>query len=118
MPGGNAVRKPALQGRSIMEPLVGDEKWIYVLVRNGDGREQVVGQYDAAHQIKFIPAFLDRDTAQQGAVHMAMEPGAFEIQAMIFEDLVRYARDGQSLIFILDARGAVLSKLSPDGRPL
>jgi hypothetical protein len=50
---------------------------------------------------------------------MAREPGrTFEVQAIIFEDLVRYAVEGGFLLFLLDGRGQIVAKLTPDGRAL
>lgn len=95
------------------------EDWVYVVVQNPGKEETIVGQHDADHHIHFIPVFKTRDTAQHGVVQMARTPGqTFEVQAILYEDILHYAADGGYLLFILDGSGRVLSKISPDGRPL
>lgn len=102
-----------------MTPIIDADAWVYVVVQNPGPNESIVGQHDAGNDIAFIPVYKDRDTALQGVIHLAKEPGqAFEIQAIIFEDLSRYAVEGGFLLFILDARGQVEAKLTPDGRAL
>lgn len=95
------------------------DSWVYVLVKNpGDG-EQIVGQEDAENKVSFIPAFTDKDAAMQGVVHMAKEKGyKYEVQAIIFEDLIGHAVKENFLVFILDDEGAIIEKYSPDGTPL
>lgn len=93
--------------------------WVYVLVQDPGKDENIVGQHDAEHDIDFIPAFTDKDTAHQGVVHMIKEAGqTYEVQAIIYEDLCRYAAEGQFLIFVLDGRGKIQAKLTPSGQPL
>ena len=90
-------------------------KWVYVLVQNSGRKEQIVGQHDAEKDVAFIPAFPDKDSAYQGVVHMAKEKGQkYEIQAIILEDLLRYAAEGRFLVFILDGQGTILRRFSPD----
>lgn len=94
-------------------------QWVYVVVQNPGKGETIVGQHDADHNINFIPVFKDRDTALQGVTQMVKEPGqAFEIQAIIYEDLLHYAVEGRFLLFFLDGSGHILSKVGPDGQPI
>jgi len=89
--------------------------WVYVLVQNDGQNEQIVGQHDAENNIAFIPAFPDKDTALEGVVHMVKEKGRkYEIQAIILDDLLRYAADGRFLVFILDGQGAITAKFAPE----
>jgi hypothetical protein len=88
--------------------------WVYVLVQNPGSNEQIVGQRDIGSDIAFIPTFLDKDSAMQGVVHMVKEKGKrFEIQAIIYEDLVAYAVQSGFILFILDAEGRVIDKKVP-----
>lgn len=88
--------------------------WVYVLVQNPGGDEQIVGQKDSDNDIAFIPLFLDRDSAMQGVMHMAKEKGKkFEIQAIIYEDLANYAAGGGFILFVLDGDGRVVQKRTP-----
>ena len=88
--------------------------WVYVLVQNPGGEEQIVGQKDSDNNVAFIPLFLDKDSAMQGAVHMVKEKGKkFEIQAIIYEDLADYAAKNGFILFVLDDEGRVLQKRDP-----
>jgi hypothetical protein len=88
--------------------------WVYVLVQNPGGDEQIVGQQDTRDDITFIPTFLDKDSAMQGVVHMVKEQGKkFEVQAIIYEDLVGYAARGGFILMVLDGQGQVIHKLAP-----
>lgn len=89
--------------------------WVYVLVQNPGGAEQIVGQRDVESDIAFIPMFLDKDSAMQGVVHMVKEKGRkYEIQAIIYEDLASYAAQGGFILFVLNAEGQIIEKRVPD----
>ncbi len=91
--------------------------WVYVLVQNPGADEKIIGQNDPDHGISFIPAFTDKDSAQQGFLQFPKARGhKYEIQAIIYEDLERYAADAQSLIFFLDAEGKIIDKKAPAGQ--
>jgi hypothetical protein len=95
------------------------DSWVYVLVKNPGEKEQIVGQEDAEKDVSFIPAFTGKDAASHGVVHMVKEKGhKYEIQAILFEDLLGYAEKEKFLIFVIDEEGAVMEKYSPDGTPL
>jgi hypothetical protein len=88
--------------------------WVYVLVQNPGGDEQIVGQRDTKGDIAFIPMFLDKDSAMQGVVHMVKEKGKkYEVQAIIYEDLAGYAVQGGFILMVLDGQGQVVDKLDP-----
>jgi len=88
--------------------------WVYVLVQNPGGAEQIVGQRDLESDIAFIPMFLDKDSAMQGVVHMVKEKGRkYEIQAIIYEDLATYAAQGGFILFVLNAEGQIIEKRAP-----
>lgn len=88
--------------------------WVYVLVQNPGGNEQIVGQRDTENDIAFIPTFLDKDSALQGVVHMVKEQGQkYEVQAIIYEDLAGYAAKEGFVLMVLDGKGQVLDKLAP-----
>ena len=103
---------------SLMNATMDTDSWLYVIVHRTDGSENIVGQMDTEHHIRFIPAFLDRNAAHRGALDMVKSGDRFEIQAIIFEDLTRYAVQGNSMIFLFDDKGALVSKMTPSGQPL
>jgi hypothetical protein len=90
------------------------DSWVYVLVQDPDSRERIVGQREPEHQISFIPAFMDKEAAMQGVVNLPKDRGhKYEIQAILYEDLERYAVESDFLIFILDDQGRIIDKRSP-----
>lgn len=90
------------------------QTWVYVMVQDPDNDNRIVGQVDAENDISFIPMFMDKESATQGMLHMAKERGKkYEIQAIMFEDLEKYAAESQFLIFELDDEGRVIEKRAP-----
>jgi spore cortex formation protein SpoVR/YcgB (stage V sporulation) len=88
-----------------------NSRWVYVMVQNLGTEEQIVGQVDQEKEINFIPTFLTKEAAQQATLFIPKQKGKkTEIQAIIYEDLFRYAGDNNFLIFILDQNGKILSK--------
>lgn len=88
--------------------------WLYVLVQNPETDSQVVGQHDEVLNVHFIPAFKSKEDAQQGLLQLPTSRGfKYEVQAMIFEDLHRYASDKGYMLFVLDGDGHVMEQIAP-----
>ncbi len=95
-----------------METAIEKTRWVFVMVQNPGSDEQIVGQIDEEKQINFIPAFLNKESAQQAAMFIPKQKGKkIEIQAIIFEDLLCYASENHFLIFVLDEDGKILHKI-------
>ena len=102
-----------------MSNTIKPDDWVYVVVQDPGKTETIVGQRDEAHNIDFIPVFKTKDEAYQGVTQMVRTPGQpIEIQAILYEDLLRHAAAGGFLLFMLDGGGRILSKVSPDGRSI
>jgi hypothetical protein len=90
------------------------QAWVYVMVQKSDGDDRIVGQLDAENGVSFIPVFLDKSAATQGMLHLAKKRGhKYEIQAIIFEDLERYAAESRFLLFVLNDEGEIMDKRTP-----
>ncbi|MGD8833827.1 MAG: hypothetical protein PVJ84_01750 [Desulfobacteraceae bacterium] len=88
--------------------------WVYVLVQNPGSDDHIVGQMDSENEISFIPMFLNKEAAFQSVIHMVKEKGQkYEIQAIIYEDLEKYASKGRFILFVIDAEGKVIDKRVP-----
>ncbi|MBI9082915.1 MAG: hypothetical protein JEZ11_04910 [Desulfobacterales bacterium] len=86
--------------------------WIWTIVMDPEKEAQILGQNDTRDDISFIPAFLNKEDAQQGLIQLHCERGRkYEPQAMLYEDLLRYALDSQFLIYLLDGDGKILDIL-------
>lgn len=87
--------------------------WLYVAIRKSGNDEQIVGQTDTESDIAFIPAFQSKEAAQQALIHLDLEKKSrYEVQAIIYEDLARYAAEGGFLIFVLNEDGKVMQRLA------
>jgi spore cortex formation protein SpoVR/YcgB (stage V sporulation) len=86
--------------------------WLYVAIQKTGPNEQIVGQTDSEHDISYIPAFLNKEAAQQAMFHLHLEKKKkYEVQAIIYEDLARHAVENGFLIFVLDEDGKVVERL-------
>ena len=86
--------------------------WLYVAILKAGPSEQIVGQTDSEHDISFIPAFLNKESAQQAMFHLHLEKKKkYEVQAIIYEDLAHHAAENGFLVFVLDDEGKVLERL-------
>jgi hypothetical protein len=97
-----------------MTKKINADSWVYVLVQDPGSREQIVGQREPENRIAYIPAFMDKEAAMQGVVNLPKDKGhTYEIQAILYDDLERYAAESNFLIFILDDQGRVIDKRTP-----
>jgi hypothetical protein len=86
--------------------------WLYVAIQKSGNIERIVGQTDSESAVDFIPAFLNKEDAQQGMFHLHLEKkGKYEIQAIIYEDLAQNALENGFVVFVLDGEGSVIERL-------
>ena len=91
------------------------DTWIWVIVQDPGGNEQFLGQYDDKKDVSFIPAFYEKDDAQQCLVKLITEKGKkYEAQAILFEELAKDAAQHGFLILMLNADGEILEERAPD----
>lgn len=104
-PGG----KPGPIGGSARE-----NSWVWVVVQDPGGNERFVGLKDQERDIWFVPAFPSKEEAQQGLLEMPREKGIkYEVQAVLFGELSRQCVENGFMIFMVNAAGEVLEKISP-----
>ncbi|MFZ5572788.1 MAG: hypothetical protein ACOZF0_20510 [Thermodesulfobacteriota bacterium] len=95
-----------------MEKNIRNEDWLWVVIQDPEAEAQIVGQQDEKQGVAFIPVFSRKEEAFQCLNLLAKQPGKkYEPQAIIYEDLARYASSNGLLIFILDGEGRVLDKI-------
>lgn len=91
-----------------------DGPWIWVIVQDPGGNEQFLGQHDEEKDVSFIPAFIEKDIAQQAIGKLITQKGTkYEAQAILFEELVKDAAQHGFFIFMLNADGEILEEISP-----
>ncbi len=89
------------------------ESWIWAIVENPGRSESFLGQYDETNDIRFVPAFYDKESALRCMNSFSKNKASvYEAQAVIFEDLLNYTKKQGFIIFILDNEGKILDKLS------
>ena len=97
-----------------MDTSINPETWVWVVVQDPGGREQYLGQRDSGEDLDFIPAFLQKEDAQQCFPQMLKAKGRkYEIQAILLEELAKDAARHGFMIFMLNADGAVQEKIKP-----
>ena len=96
-----------------MTDKLSSDTWIWVIVQNPGGNEQFLGQHDKK-DVSFIPAFYEKDAAQQCLIQLITEKGEkYEAQAILFEELAKDAAQHGFLIFMLNADGEILKEIAP-----
>ena len=90
------------------------DTWIWVVVQNPGANEQFLGQYDEEASVSFIPAFYQKDDAQQCLIQLTTEKGKkYEAQATSFKELAKDAALNGFMIFMLNEDGEILQKIKP-----
>lgn len=91
------------------------DKWYYIVVQSpGTSEEQILGYTDEESKTDFIPAFESKEVAQQCFLLMPKDVinEKYEAQAIIKEDLMRYAAKEKFKVYLLDDKGARLGTVS------
>jgi len=97
-----------------MEKEIKPDTWIWVVVQNPGPQEQFLGQEYADQNVSFIPAFFEKEDAQQCLVHMTTRKGdKYEVQAVFYKELAEDAAKHDFMIFMLNADGEILQEIRP-----
>lgn len=97
-----------------MKSKLAPDTWIWIVVQNPGSDEQFLGQHDQDQDESFIPAFFEKEDAQQCLIHMATQKGdKYEVQAVPFGELTEDAAKNGFMIFMLNADGKILEKIRP-----
>ena len=97
-----------------MSKKINDDQWVWVVVQDPEGNQQLLGQRDETKDMSFISTFLEKDAALQCMKHLALERGhKYEVQAILYEELVPKAAEAGFRLFVLNESGVVLDKIDP-----
>lgn len=97
-----------------MKNVGGADQWVWVVVQDPGEKEQFLGQHDKQENISFIPAFRSKEDAQQCFMNMVRDKGRkYEVQAVLYEELLKDAAGGGFMVFLLNANGEILEKIKP-----
>ena len=98
-----------------MKEEIRSDTWIWVVVQDPGANEQYLGQVDEDKSESFIPAFYQKEDAQQCLIQLKTEQGKkYEAQAICFGELAKDAEKNDFMIFILTRDGEILQKISPE----
>jgi hypothetical protein len=90
------------------------DQWVWVLIQDPGGEEQIVGQHDDTSGVSFLPVFLEKEDGLKCYGLLARDTGKKdEFQAILFEELARHAARNGFKIFILSGSGDVLERIAP-----
>lgn len=86
-------------------------QWVWVVVQDPDREQRLLGQLDEENDTTFIPTFLDKEAAEECFLKIVRQKGhKYEIQAIIYEDLLDLGAENGFTVFILDGEGKLLKK--------
>ncbi len=92
----------------------GHAEWVWVIVIEPDGDPQYLGQQDAQNGVAYIPVFAEKEHAQQGMLKFSLAGRKkYEVQAVQYRDLAADAAANGFMLFMLDAEGKLIEKISP-----
>jgi hypothetical protein len=97
-----------------MSKTIKNDQWVYVIIHGTEGNEQLLGQQDEEKNESFIPVFLKKEEALMNLNLLAREKGSkYEVQAILFEDLIERVAEQEFKLFVLNESGEVIEKISP-----
>ncbi len=98
-----------------MSDILKDDTWVWIVIQDPGKNEKILGQLDEEKKISFIPTFQTKGEALQCLNLLSQQPGCtHEVQAILYEDLVRYASGNQFMVILLNGTGEVIEEIDPD----
>jgi len=90
------------------------DSWVWIVIQDPEMNDQIVGLEDEETGVNFVPTFETKEIALQFFINMPREAGhKYEAQAIIYEDLDHYTSEKSFMIYMMDAEGKVLDKITP-----
>jgi hypothetical protein len=93
---------------------IAPETWVYAVFGRTKDQETLTAFHQQDGSI-FIPILRSREEADLFLTHLPPQPGTrYEVQAILFEDVLRYAREKGCRIYGVSGKGEILEKISAD----
>ena len=87
------------------------EGWVYVFVCDPGDNETYLGLYNEKKDVNFIPAFRNKDEANDCYLNLPREKGKkYELQAVHIEELHESASTNDFVVALVDGDGQVISE--------
>ena len=95
-----------------MSKLIKNDQWVYVVIQGPEGAEKLLGQHDEEIDVSFVPVFLEKEAALMNLNLLTRKKGLkYEVQAMLYEDLVAKTAEQGFMLFVLNGSGEVIEKI-------
>ena len=92
-----------------MSPEQNDDQWVWAVIQEPEKNPQYLGQYDDEKSISFIPAFREKEHGIQCLNLLNKNENLkYEVQAILYDELVKDARKNGFLVVFLNGEGKVL----------
>lgn len=87
------------------------EGWVYIVVCDPGKNEQFFGLYNKEQGIDFIPAFQNKEAANDCFLTLPKEKGRkYEIQAIHIEELNQEAEKNGFIVAFVDSDGNIIKE--------
>ena len=87
--------------------------WVYVVIGNPGSDEKLAGFQEKSRD-GFYCGIRTKNDAEGFLGYIPRESGIhYEIQTIIFEDVLKYARENGSKVYVVNERGDILEKNLP-----
>ena len=91
-----------------------NKTWVYAVFSNSGENEKLAG-FQNKEGASFIQILKTKHNAEGFLGYIPRKPGnRYEVQAIIFEDVLKYARESGSLIYLVNEKGEILEKGYPE----
>lgn len=85
------------------------EGWLWVVVSDKDSEGHYLGLYDEGQDVNFIPAFENKEAANECFLQLPREKGKkYEVQAVHIDELTEDAEKAGFAIAIVDGDGKIV----------
>ncbi len=97
-----------------MSIVLNKDTWVWTIIQNPEKKSSFLGQHDTTNDIKFIPTFLDKESALMCMNQFTKDENCeYEPQALFYDDLLSHANENNFIIYILDKKGVIIDKIAP-----
>ena len=89
-------------------------EWFYCIIQNpGANEEQLMGFKDDETKTEFIPVFKTKEETEKCFLLMPKDiiNSKYEIQALLKDDLILYAKKTKFKIFLMNEKGQIINEL-------
>ncbi|MEW6185865.1 MAG: hypothetical protein AB1585_09035 [Thermodesulfobacteriota bacterium] len=93
---------------------IAKDAWVYAVISHPGENEKLTGFHDQKGTT-FIPILKTKNEGEGFLGYMPREPGIrYEVQAIIFEDVVKYAGENGCMVYLVNEKGEILEEGSPE----